>query len=142
MCWLILFLAGLFEIAWAIGLKYSEGFTKLTPSIITIITMFISFYLLSLALKSLPLGTAYAIWVGIGTIGTVIAGIFLFGESMNLILREGFKSTKGKQCFIASHARTFSACYDDASQRNHHKSLGSAIFPITALAAATAELAR
>ena len=85
MSWIILFLAGLFEIAWAIGLKYSEGFTKLTPSIITIITMFISFYLLSLALKSLPLGTAYAIWVGIGTIGTVIAGIFLFGESMNLI---------------------------------------------------------
>ena len=85
MSWIILFLAGLFEIAWAIGLKYSEGFTKLTPSIITIITMFISFYLLSLALKSLPLGTAYAIWVGIGTIGTVIAGIFLFGEHMNLI---------------------------------------------------------
>ena len=85
MSWIILFLAGLFEIAWAIGLKYSEGFTKLTPSIITIITMFISFYLLSLALKSLPLGTAYAIWVGIGTIGTVIDGIFLFGESMNLI---------------------------------------------------------
>ena len=67
MSWIILFLAGLFEIAWAIGLKYSEGFTKLTPSIITIITMFISFYLLSLALKSLPLGTAYAIWVGIGS---------------------------------------------------------------------------
>ena len=85
MSWIILFLAGLFEIAWAIGLKYSEGFTKLTPSIITIITMFISFYLLSLALKSLPLGTAYAIWVGIGTIGTVIAGIILFGESMTLI---------------------------------------------------------
>ena len=85
MSWIILFLAGLFEIAWAIGLKYSEGFTKLTPSIITIITMFISFYLLSLALKSLPLGTAYAIWVGIGTVGTVIAGIMLFGESMTLI---------------------------------------------------------
>jgi quaternary ammonium compound-resistance protein SugE len=85
MSWIILFLAGLFEIAWAIGLKYSEGFTKLTPSIITIITMFISFYLLSLALKSLPLGTAYAIWVGIGTVGTVIAGIILFGESMTLI---------------------------------------------------------
>ena len=85
MSWIILFLAGLFEIAWAIGLKYSEGFTKLTPSIITIITMFISFYLLSLALKSLPLGTAYAVWVGIGTVGTVIAGIILFGESMTLI---------------------------------------------------------
>ncbi|AXK49111.1 quaternary ammonium compound-resistance protein SugE [Aliarcobacter trophiarum LMG 25534] len=85
MSWGILFLAGLFEIAWAIGLKYSEGFTKLTPSVFTIVTMIISFYLLSLALKSLPLGTAYAVWVGIGTIGTVIAGIFMFGESMNLI---------------------------------------------------------
>ncbi|MGJ0358889.1 quaternary ammonium compound efflux SMR transporter SugE [Aliarcobacter cryaerophilus] len=85
MSWIILFLAGLFEIAWAIGLKYSEGFTKLTPSIITIITMFISFYLLSLALKALPIGTAYAVWVGIGTVGTVIAGIMLFGESMTLI---------------------------------------------------------
>ncbi|RBQ28079.1 quaternary ammonium compound efflux SMR transporter SugE [Aliarcobacter vitoriensis] len=85
MSWFILFLAGLFEVVWAIGLKYSEGFTKLTPSIITLVTMIISFYLLSLALKSLPLGTAYAVWVGIGTIGTVIAGIFLFGESMNII---------------------------------------------------------
>ncbi|WP_418186039.1 quaternary ammonium compound efflux SMR transporter SugE [Aliarcobacter vitoriensis] len=85
MSWFILFLAGLFEVIWAIGLKYSEGFTKLTPSIITLVTMIISFYLLSLALKSLPLGTAYAVWVGIGTIGTVIAGIFLFGESMNII---------------------------------------------------------
>ncbi|WP_418178713.1 quaternary ammonium compound efflux SMR transporter SugE [Aliarcobacter lanthieri] len=85
MSWIILFLAGIFEVVWAIGLKYSEGFTKLTPSIITIVTMIISFYLLSLALKSLPLGTAYAVWVGIGTIGTVIAGIFLFGESMNII---------------------------------------------------------
>ncbi|WP_418186487.1 quaternary ammonium compound efflux SMR transporter SugE [Aliarcobacter lanthieri] len=85
MSWIILFLAGIFEVVWAIGLKYSEGFTKLTPSIITIVTMIISFYLLSLALKSLPLGTAYAVWVGIGTIGTVIAGILLFGESMNII---------------------------------------------------------
>lgn len=85
MSWGILFLAGLFEIAWAVGLKYSEGFTKLTPSIFTIVTMIISFYLLSLALKSLPLGTAYAVWVGIGTIGTVILGIFLFNESMNII---------------------------------------------------------
>ncbi|QKF59640.1 quaternary ammonium compound efflux SMR transporter SugE [Aliarcobacter lanthieri] len=85
MSWIILFLAGIFEVVWAVGLKYSEGFTKLTPSIITIVTMIISFYLLSLALKSLPLGTAYAVWVGIGTIGTVIAGIFLFDESMNII---------------------------------------------------------
>lgn len=85
MSWGILILAGIFEIFWATGLKYSEGFTKLTPSIVTIVTMSISFYLLSLSLKSLPLGTAYAIWVGIGTIGTVIAGIFLFNESINLI---------------------------------------------------------
>lgn len=85
MSWGILFLAGIFEIFWAVGLKYSEGFTKLLPSFVTIITMIISFYLLSISLKTLPLGTAYAVWVGIGTVGTVIAGIFLFGESMNLI---------------------------------------------------------
>lgn len=85
MSWGILFLAGIFEIFWAIGLKYSDGFTKLIPSIFTLITMIISFYLLSLALKTLPIGTAYAVWVGIGTIGTVIAGIILFGESTSLI---------------------------------------------------------
>ena len=85
MSWGILFLAGIFEIFWAIGLKYSDGFTKLTPTIFTIITMILSFYLLSLALKSLPIGTAYAVWVGIGTIGTVIAGIILFGETINFI---------------------------------------------------------
>ena len=81
----ILFLAGIFEIFWAVGLKYSDGFTKLFPTIFTIVTMIISFYLLSLALKALPIGTAYAVWVGIGTVGTVIAGIILFGESMTLI---------------------------------------------------------
>ncbi|WNL28113.1 quaternary ammonium compound efflux SMR transporter SugE [Arcobacter cryaerophilus gv. pseudocryaerophilus] len=85
MSWTILFLAGIFEIFWAVGLKYSDGFTKLFPTIFTIVTMIISFYLLSLALKALPIGTAYAVWVGIGTIGTVIAGIMLFGESMSLI---------------------------------------------------------
>ena len=85
MSWTILFLAGIFEIFWAVGLKYSDGFTKLFPTIFTIVTMFISFYLLSLALKALPIGTAYAVWVGIGTVGTVIAGIMLFGESMTLI---------------------------------------------------------
>ena len=85
MSWTILFLAGIFEIFWAVGLKYSDGFTKLFPTIFTIVTMIISFYLLSLALKALPIGTAYAVWVGIGTVGTVIAGIMLFGESMNLI---------------------------------------------------------
>ena len=85
MSWTILFLAGIFEIFWAVGLKYSDGFTKLFPTIFTIVTMSISFYLLSLALKALPIGTAYAVWVGIGTVGTVIAGIMLFGESMTLI---------------------------------------------------------
>ncbi|MCT7538248.1 quaternary ammonium compound efflux SMR transporter SugE [Aliarcobacter cryaerophilus] len=85
MSWTILFLAGIFEIFWAVGLKYSHGFTKLFPTIFTIVTMIISFYLLSLALKALPIGTAYAVWVGIGTVGTVIAGIMLFGESMTLI---------------------------------------------------------
>ena len=85
MSWTILFLAGIFEIFWAVGLKYSDGFTKLFPTIFTIVTMIISFYLLSLALKNLPIGTAYAVWVGIGTVGTVIAGIMLFGESMSLI---------------------------------------------------------
>src|SRR5574344_1280339 len=85
MSWTILFLAGIFEIFWAVGLKYSDGFTKLIPTIFTIITMILSFYLLSLALKSLPIGTAYAVWVGIGTIGTVIAGIIVFGETINFI---------------------------------------------------------
>ena len=85
MSWTILFLAGIFEIFWAVGLKYSDGFTKLFPTFFTIVTMIISFYLLSLALKALPIGTAYAVWVGIGTVGTVIAGIMLFGESMTLI---------------------------------------------------------
>ena len=85
MSWTILFLAGIFEIFWAVGLKYSDGFTKLFPTIFTIVTMIISFYLLSLALKALPIGTAYAVWVGIGTVGTVIAGIMLFGESMTLM---------------------------------------------------------
>ena len=85
MSWTILILAGIFEIFWAVGLKYSDGFTKLFPTIFTIVTMIISFYLLSLALKNLPIGTAYAVWVGIGTVGTVIAGIMLFGESMSLI---------------------------------------------------------
>ena len=80
MAWIYLFLAGLFEIGWAIGLKYSHGFTRLWPSAFTIGTMAISILLLGLALRSLPLGTAYAIWTGIGTIGTAILGIILFSE--------------------------------------------------------------
>ena len=83
--WVILIIAGLFEILWAIGLKYTDGFTKLTPSILTILSMLISIWLLSISLKTLPLGTAYAIWVGIGTVGTVIAGIILFNDSINLL---------------------------------------------------------
>lgn len=82
MSWLILFFAGLFEIAWAVGLKYSDGFTRLVPSVLTAIAMIISVVLLSWAMRGLPLGTAYAVWTGIGAVGTVIVGIFLFGESM------------------------------------------------------------
>jgi len=83
--WLVLIIAGLFEVWWAIGLKYSQGFTKLVPSIFTIFGMIASFYFLSLALKHLPLGTAYAIWTGIGTIGTVVFGIILFKEPVDVI---------------------------------------------------------
>lgn len=85
MAWIILFFAGLFEICWAIGLKYTEGFTRPLPTTLTVTAMLISIGLLGLAMKELPLGTAYAIWTGIGAVGTVIAGIVLFGESMALI---------------------------------------------------------
>jgi len=85
MNWFILFIAGLFETAWAIGMKYSDGFTKLYPSIFTLITMSLSVYLLSISLKTLPVGTAYAVWTGIGAVGTAILGIILFGESKELI---------------------------------------------------------
>ena len=81
MTWIILVLAGLFEIVWAVGLKYTHGFTRLWPSIGTVAGMLVSFWLLALAMKTLPLGTAYAVWVGIGTIGAFVAGIVLFGES-------------------------------------------------------------
>jgi len=81
MAWTLLFLAGLFEVAWAIGLKYTDGFSKLVPSTLTVAAMVTSVVLLGLAMKQLPVGTAYAVWTGIGTIGTVILGIFLLGES-------------------------------------------------------------
>ncbi|NEU05039.1 DMT family transporter [Clostridium senegalense] len=84
MQWLFLVLAGLFEVGWALGLKYSEGFTKFMPSAFTVLGMIASFYFLSLSLKNLPLGTAYAIWTGIGTIGTVILGIILFKEPISI----------------------------------------------------------
>jgi quaternary ammonium compound-resistance protein SugE len=89
MNWIILFVAGLFETSWAIGMKYSDGFTKLYPSIFTIITMAMSVYLLSVSLKTIPVGTAYAVWTGIGAVGTAILGIVLFGESKDLA-RVGF----------------------------------------------------
>jgi quaternary ammonium compound-resistance protein SugE len=81
MAWLYLFIAGLFEVGWAIGLKYTQGFTRLVPTLFTGISMVVSLGLLGLALKSLPVGTAYAVWTGIGTIGTAILGIALLGES-------------------------------------------------------------
>lgn len=81
MAWSILFVAGLCEIGWAIGLKYTEGFTRLVPSILTGTSMVVSVILLGIALKTLPVGTGYAVWTGIGAVGTAILGIFLFGES-------------------------------------------------------------
>jgi quaternary ammonium compound-resistance protein SugE len=89
MSWVILFVAGLFETSWAVGMKYSDGFTKLYPSIFTILTMAMSVYLLSISLKTIPVGTAYAVWTGIGAVGTAILGIILFGESKDLV-RIGF----------------------------------------------------
>jgi quaternary ammonium compound-resistance protein SugE len=80
MAWTILFVAGLLEVAWAIGLKYTEGFTKLVPSVLTLAAMAGSVVLLGFALKSLPIGTAYAVWTGIGAVGTATLGIVLFGE--------------------------------------------------------------
>ena len=80
MAWIILVLAGLLEIGWAIGLKYSAGFTRLLPSVLTVVSMLGSVVMLGLALRTLPLGTAYAIWTGIGTVGTAIFGIMVLGE--------------------------------------------------------------
>lgn len=80
MAWVYLFIAGLFEVGWAIGLKYTQGFTRLIPTLFTGASMVVSLGLLGLALKSLPVGTAYAVWTGIGTIGTAILGIALLGE--------------------------------------------------------------
>jgi quaternary ammonium compound-resistance protein SugE len=84
MTWIILVLAGLFEVGWAIGLKYTEGFTRLWPTVWTILAMIISLALLGLAMKELPVGTAYSVWVGVGAVGTVILGIVLFGESASI----------------------------------------------------------
>jgi quaternary ammonium compound-resistance protein SugE len=81
MAWLMLIVAGSFEVVWAIGLKYAEGFTKFWPSVMTIGAMLVSIVLLGLAMKSLPVGTSYAVWVGVGAVGTAILGIVLLGES-------------------------------------------------------------
>ncbi len=83
--WIYLVIAGLFEVGWAMGLKYSQGFSKIVPSILTVIGMVASFYFLSLSLKTLPIGNAYAIWTGIGTVGTVILGVILFKEPINVM---------------------------------------------------------
>lgn len=85
MPWIYLVLAGLFEIGWAIGLKYTEGFSRLRPSLGTAAAMIVSLVLLGLALKDLPIGTAYAVWTGIGAVGTVAAGAWLFGESLGAV---------------------------------------------------------
>lgn len=85
LAWLVLVIAGLFEVVWAIGLKYADGFTRPLASIFTVIAILISMALLGLAAKTLPIGTAYAVWTGIGAIGTAILGILLFGDSANLI---------------------------------------------------------
>lgn len=84
MAWLLLFAAGLMEVGWAIGLKYTEGFTRLVPSALTLAAMAISMALLGLALKTLPIGTAYAVWTGIGAVGTAILGIVLFDDPATL----------------------------------------------------------
>ena len=83
MDWIILVLAGLFEVGWAIGLKYTEGFTSFWPTVWTVLAMLVSLWLLGIAMKSLPIGTAYSVWVGVGAAGTVILGIALFNEPAN-----------------------------------------------------------
>ncbi|MBK6867563.1 MAG: quaternary ammonium compound efflux SMR transporter SugE [Burkholderiales bacterium] len=83
MSWTLLFIAGLFEVGWAIGLKYTHGFTRLWPSLGTALSMLVSVVLLGLAMRDLPVGTAYAVWTGIGAVGTVILGIVLFGDPAN-----------------------------------------------------------
>lgn len=83
MAWVILVIAGLFEVGWAVGLKYTEGFTRFWPTVGTAAAMIVSLWLLGIAMKSLPLGTAYSVWVGVGSVGTVLLGIVLLGEPAN-----------------------------------------------------------
>lgn len=82
--WIYLLIAGIFETGWAVGLKYSDGLTRFYPVVFTVVTLILSMYLLEKALRTLPVGTAYAVWTGIGIIGTTVLGIFLFNESMDL----------------------------------------------------------
>ncbi|HET9846692.1 MAG TPA: quaternary ammonium compound efflux SMR transporter SugE [Nitrospira sp.] len=83
MAWIMLFLAGLFETGWAIGLKYTEGFTRLWPTVWTVFAMVVSLWLLGIAMRTLPVGTAYSVWVGVGAVGTVVLGIVLLEEPAN-----------------------------------------------------------
>lgn len=83
--WVLVALAGVLEMVWALGLKYSDGFTRLWPSMVTVVAVAGSFLLLSSAMRSLPVGTAYAVWVGIGAVGTAVAAVFLFGEPVNVM---------------------------------------------------------
>ena len=85
MAWIILFVAGLFEVGWAVGLKYTDGFTRLWPTVGTAASMVVSLLLLGLALRTLPLGTAYAAWTGVGTVGTAVLGMMLFQESTDVL---------------------------------------------------------
>ena len=85
MNWLVLVLAGLLEVGWAVGLKYTEGFTRPLPSVLTVVAMVVGFYLLSLSMREIPLGTAYGIWVGIGAVGAAIAGMVLFKEPVSTL---------------------------------------------------------
>ena len=85
MAWVVLFIAGLCEIAWAVGLKYTDGFTRLWPTVATFATMFVSFGLLSVAMKTLPLGTAYTVWTGIGAVGAFIVGVTVLGEQLSVM---------------------------------------------------------
>lgn len=85
MAWAYLFLAGFMEVAWAVGLKYTEGFSRLWPTVWTIVAMVLSLFLLGQALKSLPVGTAYAVWTGIGAVGAAVLGIILFGDSKSAL---------------------------------------------------------
>ena len=85
MAWVYLIIAGIFECGWAIGIKYSEGFTKLLPSILTVLAMIVSFWLLSLAMKTIPIGTAYAVWTGIGAVGVAVLGMVFLGEPKDIM---------------------------------------------------------